>query len=278
LLAGADTVPRLFDLPRPSKGVAAEALTVAAPGSTHPIVKRLSIRLEAGQALGVIGSSASGKSTLARALTGVWRPLAGKVTVDGASLEQWDPVRLGPAVGYLPQDVQLFTGTIAENIARFESKPDAEAVIEAAQMAGFHEHVLAMPQGYMTVIGHGGMQLSAGQKQRIGLARALYRNPFLVVLDEPNANLDAEGEAAVAAAIRSVRERNGIAVVVAHRPSAIAAVDLVLVMRHGEAAAFGPRDEVLTKAVVNHNQVLPRTLTGRSGEGATPLAAVAKGA
>src|SRR5690606_17895528 len=146
----------------PSKGVATEGLTVAAPGSSHPIVKRLSIRLDAGQALGVIGSSASGKSTLARALTGVWRPLAGKVTVDGASLDQWDPVRLGPAVGYLPQDVQLFTGTIAENIARFESEPDAEAVIEAARMAGFHEHVLAMPQGYMTVIGHGGVQLSAG--------------------------------------------------------------------------------------------------------------------
>ncbi|MEW5964936.1 MAG: type I secretion system permease/ATPase [Pseudomonadota bacterium] len=278
LLAPSQRPAAAFDLPRPSRSVATDGLIVAAPGSSHPIVKRLSMRLEAGQALGVIGSSASGKSSLVRALTGAWSPLAGKVTIDGASLDQWDPVRLGPAIGYLPQDVQLFAGTIAENIARFEEKPDAEAVIEAARMAGFHDHVLAFPQGYMTRIGHGGVQLSAGQKQRIGLARALYRDPFLVVLDEPNANLDSEGEAAVTAAIRAVRERGGIVVVVAHRPSAIAAVDLVLVMRNGEAAAFGPRDEVLTKAVVNHNQVVPRPAVVRNDGSRAAVAAIAEGA
>lgn len=254
----------LFDLPTPTGNITVEQLYVAAPGSKDPIVKRVSLHLEAGQALGVIGSSASGKSTLVRALTGVWAPLAGRVMIDGASLDQWQPERLGPSIGYLPQDVQLFAGTIADNIGRFNASDNSEQIIEAARLAGIHDAVLNFPQGYMTRIGHGGVQLSAGQRQRIGLARALYGNPFLVVLDEPNANLDAEGEAAVASAIRAVRARGGIAVVVAHRPSAIAAVDTVLVMRAGEMAAFGPRDEVLAKAVVNPRQVALHTANGRN--------------
>jgi PrtD family type I secretion system ABC transporter len=247
-----------FALPAPSEGLIVEGLTVAAPGTPKPIVRRISIRLHAGQALGIIGPSASGKSTLARALVGVWPPQVGKVMLDGAALEQWAPAALGPSIGYLPQDVQLFDGSVAENIARFSPDPVPDAVIAAATAAGFHEQVLALPAGYDTRIGLSGAHLSAGQKQRLGLARALYGNPFLVVLDEPNANLDAEGEAAVAAAISGLRARGAIGVVIAHRPSAIAAVDLVLAMKDGEAVAFGPKEEVLARTVRNARQILGR--------------------
>jgi ATP-binding cassette subfamily C protein len=247
-----------FALPAPSQSLAVEALAVAAPGVSKPIVRRLSLRLEAGQALGVIGPSASGKSTLARALVGVWPPQAGKVMLDGAALDQWSPEALGPSIGYLPQDVQLFDGTVAENIARFSAEPDPEAVIAASTAAGFHEQVLGLPEGYNTRIGLGGAQLSTGQKQRLGLARALYGSPFLVVLDEPNSNLDAEGEAAVGAAITGLKARGAIAVVIAHRPSAIAAVDLILVMKEGEAVALGPKEEVLSRTVQNARQILGR--------------------
>jgi PrtD family type I secretion system ABC transporter len=248
----------LFALPTPSRSLIAEALNVAAPGTTKPIVRRLSLKLQAGQALGVIGPSASGKSTLARALVGVWPAQAGKVMLDGATLDQWSPEALGPSIGYLPQDVQLFDGSVAENVARFSAEPDADAVIAASTAAGFHQQVLGLSDGYNTRIGLGGAQLSSGQKQRLGLARALYGSPFLVVLDEPNSNLDAEGEAAVGAAIAGLRTRGAVVVVIAHRPSAIAAVDLILVMREGEAVAFGPKDEVLSKTVQNARQILAR--------------------
>jgi PrtD family type I secretion system ABC transporter len=247
-----------FELPAPSRTLVVESLTVPAPGTSIPIVRRLSLKLEAGQALGIIGPSASGKSTLARAMVGVWAPQAGKVMLDGAALDQWSPEALGPSIGYLPQDVQLFDGSVAENIARFNPEPDAEAVIAAAMAAGFHEHVLRLQDGYNTRVGLAGMQLSSGQKQRLGLARALYGAPFLVVLDEPNSNLDAEGEAAVGAAISTLKARGAIAVVIAHRPSAIAAADLILVMRDGEAVALGPKEEVLAKTVQNARQILAR--------------------
>jgi ATP-binding cassette subfamily C protein len=247
-----------FSLPAPCKTLTVEGLTVAAPGTAKPIARRLSLKLQAGQALGIIGPSASGKSTLARALVGVWPPQAGKVMLDGAALDQWSPEALGPSIGYLPQDVQLFDGTVAENIARFSPEPDPEAVMAAAGAAGFHVQVLALQDGYNTRIGLAGAQLSAGQKQRLGLARALYGKPFLVVLDEPNSNLDAEGEAAVGAAITGLKERGAIAVVIAHRPSAIAAVDFILVMRDGEAVALGPKEEVLSKTVQNARQILGR--------------------
>ena len=191
--------------------------------------------------LGVIGPSASGKSSLARLLVGVWTPARGKVRLDGAALEQWDPEALGRHIGYLPQDVELFAGTVAQNIARFEPEADAEAIIAAAQAAGVHELILRLPEGYETQIGEGGMALSAGQRQRIALARALYGEPFLVVLDEPNSNLDGEGEHALTQAILGVRARGGMVVVVAHRPSALASVDLVLMMAEGRAQALGPR-------------------------------------
>jgi PrtD family type I secretion system ABC transporter len=251
-----------FALPAPTTSLAVEGLMVAAPGSRQPIVKRAQFTLNAGQGLGIIGTSASGKTSLIRALIGVWQPLAGKVTLDGASIDQWDPEALGQSIGYLPQDVQLFDGTIADNIGRFKNDADPELVIEAATLAGFHKSVTAFPDGYNTLIGQGGVQLSAGQRQRVGLARALFGRPFLIVLDEPNSNLDADGETAVSDAILGVRQRGGIAVVVAHRPSAIAAVDMLVVMRAGEVVAFGPRDEVLAKTVQNASNIIAHPARG----------------
>jgi ATP-binding cassette subfamily C protein len=236
-----------LDLPAPRRELAVEGIAVVPPGGRSAVVQEVSFRLEAGQGLGVIGPSASGKSSLVRSLVGAWPLARGKIRVDGAALEQWSPERLGRHVGYLPQDVELFAGTIAQNIARFAADAAPAAIIAAAQAAGVHELVLRLPDGYETQIGEGGAALSAGQRQRIGLARALYGDPFLVVLDEPNSNLDADGEAALGRAILGVRERGGIVVVVAHRPTALAALDLVLVMADGRAQAIGPRDEILKK-------------------------------
>jgi PrtD family type I secretion system ABC transporter len=237
----------LMALPAPCKSISVETISVAPPGMQKPVVRDVTFRLEAGQAVGVIGPSASGKSSLARALVAVWRPMRGAIRIDNAALEQWPD--LGRHIGYLPQDVELFDGTVAENIARFEPESDPMAVIAAAQAADVHELILGLPDGYKTAIGEGGTALSAGQRQRVALARALYRDPFLVVLDEPNSNLDAEGDQALTQAIAGVRNRGGILVVVAHRPSALAACDLVLAMAHGQAAAFGPKEEVLRKVL-----------------------------
>lgn len=256
LMSYAQSNPITFELPPPTKSLAVLGLAVPAPGSRQPIVSRVSFTLNAGQALGVIGPSASGKTTLARALVGVWKPLAGAVTLDGASLDQWDPASLGPSIGYLSQDTELFDGTIAQNIARFRRDAPPEMVIEAARAVGMHDVIVGLPQGYDTRTGQGGIHLSAGQRQRIGVARALFGRPFLVVLDEPNANLDAEGDAAVGEAVRKVRERGGIAVIIAHRPSAIASVDMLLVMKDGQMAAFGPRDEVLARTVQNAHNII----------------------
>jgi ABC-type protease/lipase transport system fused ATPase/permease subunit len=209
----------------------------------------VSFTLQAGSGLGIIGPSASGKSSLARALTGVWRSVRGTIRLDGAALDQWSAEQLGPHVGYLPQDVELFDGTIALNIARFRADATAESILQAAKAAGVHDMILQLPKGYETQIGEGGAALSAGQRQRIGLARALFNDPFLIVLDEPNSNLDAEGEAALQRAMLGLRERGGIVVVIAHRPSALAAVDHVLVLADGQPKAFGPRDEVLRQTV-----------------------------
>jgi ABC-type protease/lipase transport system fused ATPase/permease subunit len=236
-------------LPAPCRQLAVEAVNVAPPGVQRLVVRDVGFGLETGQALGVIGPSASGKSSLARALVGVWQPVRGKVRLDGAALEQWPPEDLGRHVGYLPQDVELFDGTVADNIARFEPKPDPAAVIAAAQAADVHDLILRLPDGYETVIGEGGLALSAGQRQRLALARALYRDPFLVVLDEPNSNLDAEGDQALTQAIVGVRKRGGVLIVIAHRPSALIAVDLVLAMANGQAQAFGPKDDVLRKVL-----------------------------
>jgi ATP-binding cassette subfamily C protein len=237
-------------LPPPCRGLSIEALSVAPPGQSSMLaVRGATFALAAGQALGIIGPSASGKSSLARALVGVWRPVRGTVRLDGAALDQWSPDALGQHIGFLPQDVELFDGTVADNIARFALDPDPGAVIAAARAADVHDMILALPNGYDTRIGEAGQALSAGQRQRIALARALYRDPFLVVLDEPNSNLDADGERALTSAIAGVRARGGIVIVIAHRPSALTAVDCVAAMAHGEIQAFGSKDEVLRQVL-----------------------------
>ena len=237
----------VVQLPRPSKELLVEQVVIAPPGTQRVTVQHAQFRLGAGDALGIIGPSAAGKTSLARALIGVWPVLRGSVRLDGATPDQWDPERFGEAIGYLPQTVELLEGTVAENMARFEPDAPSEAIIAAAQAAGVHDLVVALPQGYETPVGSDGAQLSAGQRQRIGLARALYGNPFLVLLDEPNSNLDQAGEEALEHAIAGVRARGGIAIVIAHRPSALARVSHVLFMRDGRQEAFGPRDEVLAK-------------------------------
>ncbi|MCZ3376243.1 MULTISPECIES: type I secretion system permease/ATPase [Rhizobium] len=234
-------------LPKPVKALKVENLHLAAPGSKNSIVRNIFMELQAGDAVGVIGPSASGKSTLARGLVGLWPPVAGAVRLDGAALSQWDPHALGKHIGYLPQDVALFSGSIAENIARFDPDATSDKIIAAAKTAGVYDMILQFPNGFETKIGEQGSSLSGGQRQRIALARALYGEPFLIILDEPNSNLDADGELALSRAILSVKARGGIVVVVAHRPSALAAVDKVLVLTNGQIQAFGPKDEVLRR-------------------------------
>jgi PrtD family type I secretion system ABC transporter len=247
LLAHIPAAAGRMELPKPASTLAVEGVSIVPPGDKRVVVQDIAFRLHKGGGLGIIGPSAGGKSCLARALVGVWRPARGIIRLDGAALEQWPAGSLGQHIGYLPQDVELFAGSVAQNIARFASDPKADVVIAAAEAAGVHELILRLPDGYETEIGEGGTALSAGQRQRIALARALYGDPFLVVLDEPNSNLDAEGEEALTQAILGVRSRGGIVVVIAHRPSALASVDLVMVVVQGKCQAIGPRDEVLAK-------------------------------
>jgi len=242
----------------PTRSLVVQGGAVAVPGGHTVVCQDINFSLAAGKALGVIGPTASGKSSLARMLVGVWTPLRGSVRLDGASIAQWSAEALGRHVGYLPQDVELFPGNVAQNIARFEDPPQPEAVLAAAQAAGVHDLIVNLPHGYETMIGDGGLGLSAGQAQRIALARALYRDPFLVVLDEPNSNLDAEGDEALTRAILGIRARGAIAVVVAHRPSAIAGVDYILVMAKGRQQQFGLKEEVLNRVIQPSPQ--PRAL------------------
>ncbi|WP_210339893.1 type I secretion system permease/ATPase [Bosea sp. ASV33] len=237
--------PASMALPAPRQSLAVEHLTLVPPGAGSANVFDISFTLGAGTALGVIGRSASGKSSLVCALVGIWPPAKGAVRLDGAALDQWPSEVLGAHIGYMPQESELFAGTVAENIARFAADAPPDAVIAAARAAGVHDLVLRLPNGYDTVISDGGNPLSAGQRQRIALARALYGAPFLVVLDEPNSNLDQEGDLALKQAISGIKARGGIAIVVAHRPAAISACDLLLMMANGRAQVIGPRDEVL---------------------------------
>jgi PrtD family type I secretion system ABC transporter len=225
----------------PSRSLVVQNAAVVPPGQQKIVCQEVNFTLAAGKALGVIGPTASGKSSLARMLVGVWTPGRGTVRLDGATLDQWSPESLGRHVGYVPQDVELFNGTVAQNISRFEEPPDADAVIAAAHAAGVHDLIINLPDGYETMVGDHGSALSAGQAQRLALARALYRDPFLVVLDEPNSNLDAEGDEALTRAILALRARGAITVVVAHRPSAIAGVDYILIMAKGRQQQFGPK-------------------------------------
>jgi ATP-binding cassette subfamily C protein len=248
-LAAAGQPEAPLKLPAPRQILSVENAGSGAPGGQRFAVQDMAFQLKAGAGLGVIGPSASGKSSLARMLVGVWPTWRGKVRLDAAALEQWQPEDLGRHIGYLPQDVELFAGTVTQNIARFEPDPDPQAVIAAAKAANVHEMILHLPDGYETQVGEAGTALSGGQRQRLALARALYGEPFLVVLDEPNSNLDNEGEQALGAAILGVRARGGIVIVIAHRPSALAGVDQVLVMAEGKAQSFGPKDEVLNKVL-----------------------------
>lgn len=249
VLGGLDKAAPELELPLPTRSIDVVGASVTAPGLTAPIVQNVSFQLKAGEALGIIGSSGSGKSTLGRALVGVWPAARGIVRLDGSDLNHWDAERLGKSIGYLPQDVQLFAGTIAENIARFQPEWSTADVMKAADLANAHELIARMPEGYDTQVGEGGAILSGGQRQRIALARALYGDPFLVVLDEPNSNLDAEGEAALTDALRTLRSNGCAVIVIAHRPSAIAAVDTLLFLADGQVGAYGPRDEVLAKVL-----------------------------
>ncbi|PJR09115.1 type I secretion system permease/ATPase [Sinorhizobium meliloti] len=244
VIALADMEPPMR-LPAPNSTLQVERITVAAPASGRVLLSEVEFQLNGGQALGIIGPSGGGKTTLVRALTGIWPVLRGSVRLDGAELTQWKDEDLGHHVGYLPQDVSLLDGTVAENISRFDPADEPTAVVAAAAAAGIHEMIVRLPDGYHTRLGPQGASLSAGQRQRIGLARALYKNPFLVLMDEPNSNLDGEGEAALTEAIKGIRARGGIAVVIAHRPSALATVDVVAVIQNGRMTAFGPKEEIV---------------------------------
>ena len=240
----AEAKPRM-PLPTPQNSLRIENITVAAPASGRVLLSDVSFELKAGQALGIVGPSGGGKTTLVKALTGVWPVLRGCVRVDEADLPHWEEEALGRHVGYLPQELCLLDASVEDNISRFAEERDPEGVIQACMAAGVHEMILRLPDGYQTELGPCGTALSGGQRQRLGLARALYGDPFLVVLDEPNSNLDSEGEAALATAISRVKARGGIAIVIAHRPSALVAVDMVAVIQNGRMTAFGPKDEIV---------------------------------
>jgi ATP-binding cassette subfamily C protein len=258
LLAALPPITEPMALKPPSRTLVVQNGAVAPPGQQKVVCQDVNFTLTAGKALGVIGPTASGKSSLARMLVGVWTPARGTVRLDGATLDQWSPESLGRYVGYVPQDVELFNGTVAQNISRFDEPADPDAVIAAAQAAGVHDLIINLPEGYETIVGEQGSALSAGQAQRVALARALYRDPFLVVLDEPNSNLDAEGDEALTRAILGLRARGAITVVVAHRPSAIAGVDYILIMAKGRQQQFGPKEEILTR--VTQANTAPRAL------------------
>lgn len=243
-------------LPRPRARLVVDSLSVMLPGNPNPVLRNVGFVLEPGQALGIIGPSGAGKSTLGRAIVGAVRPVGGKIRLDGAELQQYDPDTLGSYIGYLPQNVTLFDATVTENIARLAPQPDDRQVVAAAQAAAAHEMILRLPKGYDTRLSAFGGQLSGGQVQRVGLARALYGNPVLLVLDEPNSNLDNDGSVALNTAIRRIKAEGGSVIVIAHRPAAIQECDMLLMLEEGTRRAFGPRDEVLRGMVKNHTEIV----------------------
>jgi PrtD family type I secretion system ABC transporter len=255
-------------LPRPCRELIVQELSVAAPGTDRPIVQNISFALKAGTGLALLGASASGKTSLSKALVGIWPAQHGVVRLDGAALDQWRNEDIGRHIGYLPQDVALFDGTVAENICRFDADATSDAILKAAQIAGVHDIILRLPDGYSTRIGQGGMALSAGQRQRVGLARAVYGDPFLVVLDEPNANLDAEGENALGRAIQILRQMGSIVIVISHRPNALAALNMALVLYDGKAIAFGPSQEVFARVRGSGPSPAPQTAVPNNSKAA----------
>jgi ATP-binding cassette subfamily C protein len=249
-------------LPKPAARLEGQQVTVLPPGESQASLRMVNFLLPPGQAMGVIGPSGSGKTTLARAITGVWRCAGGKIRLDGAALDQYDPDVLGLHIGYLPQRVTLFDGTISENIARLSTSPDPKLVVEAARKADAHEMILKLPQGYDTPLSAAGSRLSGGQVQRVGLARALYGDPVILVLDEPNSNLDNEGSEALNKAIRQMKAEAKSVIIMAHRPAAIQECELLLVLEGGIRRAFGPRDEVLSEVVQNARQIQKSSTPG----------------
>ena len=249
------------NLPRPKGQLVAAQLAVRPPGQPLPILRGISFAIDPGQALGVIGPSGAGKSTLARALIGLWPAATGSLRLDGATLDQYDPDQLGRWIGYLPQRVTLFDGTIAENISRL-APPDDAAVIAAAKKAAAHDMILRLPDGYDTRIDASGGRLSGGQMQRIALARALYGDPPLLILDEPNSQLDNDGSNALNAALRAHKAAGGSALVMAHRPAAIQECDLLLILENGQPSAYGPRDQVLRDRIQNAAEITRATAPG----------------
>jgi PrtD family type I secretion system ABC transporter len=234
-------------LQRPNHSLTVEDLSVVVPGTDKTVVSRVSFELRPGHGLALLGASAAGKSSLAKALVGIWPAAAGTVRLDGAALDRWSYDDLGRHIGYLPQDVALFDGTVATNIARFDESATSESILDAARVSGAHEMILRLPDGYDTRIGERGVSLSAGQRQRIGLARAVFGHPFLIVLDEPNANLDADGENSLVNAIETLRSEQNIVIVISHRPNALAALNMAMVIHGGRAIAFGPREAVFAR-------------------------------
>jgi ATP-binding cassette subfamily C protein len=268
-----------MSLPRPKGDVNIEGAVVAAPGQREAILRGVTLALPAGEALCIVGPSGAGKTTLARVLVGIWPIASGAVRLDGYDLTQWDSQELGQYIGYLPQDVELFSGTVAQNISRFQDETQPEEVIDASVLAGCHDVIQHMAEGYNTQIGEGGQALSGGQRQRVALARALYGNPSLVVLDEPNSNLDSSGEEALTAAIQELKRRGTTVVLITHKLNILAIADKILVMGGGTVQGYGPRDEILSQLMG------PRVVTsaaaataGPSNPGGAALEAVPPGA
>ena len=249
LFANVPNQDEKLELPEPNAKLQISELYVRLQPQNITILENINLSIEPGQALGVIGPSASGKSTLAKTIVGIVQPSGGNVRLDGATLSQWDMNELGKYIGYLPQNIELFNGTVKQNIARFDPTATDEEIVQAAKYAFVHDVITKMPQGYETEIGIAGAFISGGQKQRVAMARALFRDPKFVILDEPNANLDSEGDLALTNTIKGIRDRGNIAIVLTHRPSAIAAVDLLLMIKDGRQTAFGPKDEVLKKVI-----------------------------
>ena len=251
IIPGLELVETQTKLPAPTQKLDVTGLSVVAPGANEPALKGINLSLQAGDAIGVIGSSGAGKTTLARALLGIWPSARGEIRLDGALADQFTEEVLGNSIGYLPQDVELFDGTIAENIARFHADATSQEIVEAAKLAGCHDMILEFAKGYDTIIGQSGRSLSGGQRQRIGLARAVFGKPFLIVLDEPNSNLDQAGEMALNKAILALREAGSIVMIIAHRHSALASVNKILALKDGHQVAFGPRDDVMEQLFNN---------------------------
>jgi ATP-binding cassette subfamily C protein EexD len=246
LMVKIPATPQKMSLPAPAGAISAKRAVITPPGASSAVIKGVSFQIQPGEIVGIIGPSAAGKSTLARGILGIWPTVSGAIRIDGAESASYNREELGPYIGYLPQDIELFDGSISENIARF-GDVDAEQVVQAAKDAGVHEMVLCLPQGYDTIIGQSGGVLSGGQRQRIGLARALYGNPSIVLLDEPNSNLDDQGEKALSAAIATLREKACTTLMITHRASVLSQVEKLMLMNDGLVVGFGPRDEILRK-------------------------------